>query len=71
MLAHLALVDHLAHPHPDLSGAAQRILGTLRSGHDRRQVLLGGGQQLLPLAMALVSQHRVAAHDQPLAREVG
>lgn len=71
MLAHLVPVDHLAHPNPDRGGAAQRLLGALGGSHDRQQILLGGGQQLLPLAPPLIGQHRVAAHDQAFAGELG
>ena len=55
MLAHLVLVDHLAHHRTPMSaGATQRLFGALGGFHDGSQLVFGGNQQLLPLAPPLL-----------------
>ena len=58
-----SVLAHLAHPHADRGGAAQRLFGALRGGHKRYQIVLCGGQQLLPLALPLLGKHRIATHE--------
>ena len=69
MLGHLVLADDLADLLADLGGAGEPAGGD--AGDDRGEQLLGGGQQVLALAGALVGEGGVAAGDQPLAGEVG
>jgi len=63
VLAGLVLVDDLAGLDADLGGAGQP--SGLDAGDDGGQQLLGGGQQVLALAGALLGEDRVAAGDQP------
>ena len=70
MLGHLVPVDHLPDAHADGRRAAQRLALAPGRRRDGRQVLLGGRQQLLPLALPFGGQQRIAAHDQPLAGEL-
>src|SRR5580700_3616656 len=55
----------------DRRGAAQRTARPLHAGRDARQVVLGGGQQLLAFAGPLFGQQRVLADHQAFARIVG
>ena len=67
VLGHLVLADHLADGDADRVRAGEAC--GRHPGGDRGEELLGGGEQVLPLAGALFGQHRVAAGDQPLAGE--
>jgi len=71
MLGHLALAQHGTDLQTDRILAAQGVALTLHGGLDAGEILLGRRQQLAALAPALVGQIGVAAHDQPLAGEVG
>ena len=71
MLGHLVLVEHGADLDADGGGTAQRLAPATDRRGDRRQVALGGGQEVLPLAAALAGEVGIAADDQPLAGEVG
>ena len=66
MLGHLVPADDLAHPRPDLVLARQAALlapGRRGNGFEQR---LGGLEQRLALAGALLGQQRIAAHHQTL-----
>ena len=69
VLAHLAPVDDLADPDPDLVGVDEPAGGD--RGDDLAEVGVGGGQQGGALAGAFVGQRRVTAGHQPLAGVVG
>ncbi|HEY3653273.1 MAG TPA: hypothetical protein VGL33_35280 [Streptosporangiaceae bacterium] len=64
----LISADHLARLDADRPGALESARGD--AGDERGEQLLGGGQQVFPLAGAVGGQVRVAAGDQPLAGEV-
>jgi len=66
MLADLVKVNHLAHPDPDLGGAFEPALGD--RFHDRSQLELGRGKQVLALAPAFFCQTNVLADHQSLSR---
>ncbi len=70
VLGHVEVPDHAPHAQGDGVPAAQRAARALGGRRDLGQIGLGGGQQLQPLARALLGQQGVATHHQTLAGEV-
>ena len=68
MLAYLEAVEFLAHPQSDVRPTPQWAAGAAGGGNDLLELPLGGLQEFLALARALLGQERVAAHHEPLAR---
>jgi hypothetical protein len=69
VLADPVALDRWSDREADLIGAEE---GAVRDAvRDRLQIGLGRGEQLLALAGALRADQGVAAHDQPLAGELG
>jgi alpha-D-ribose 1-methylphosphonate 5-triphosphate synthase subunit PhnI len=69
VLGHLVLADDLADFLADVRAALQFPGGD--AGGDRREQLLGGGEEGFSLAGAFLGQGGVAAGDEPFAGEVG
>src|SRR5208282_6905148 len=70
VLGHLATADDGADSEADLGLATQRIALAAHPRRNPGQILLGPRQQFGALARPLRRQQRIAADDQPLAREV-
>ena len=67
---HLAAMDHSPDAQADLGRPAQGAVLAAGRRRDGGQVLLGGGQQFLPLAAPPGGEQGVAAHDEPFAGEI-
>jgi hypothetical protein len=66
VLGHLVLADHGADLETDLGFAAQRLAGALHGAVDRRQLALGGGEQILAIEPPGTGEIGVAADDETL-----
>src|SRR5204862_154517 len=67
MLGHLVVVDYCSDGECNLVLAAQWSLLSPRPGLNFEQRLLGGIEQVEPLARSLLGKQRIAADDQALA----
>jgi len=68
VLAHLVTTQQAADPQRDAGLAAQRIARPPGRSDDVVKLALGGGQQFVALARALLGHQRIAAGDQTFAR---